>query len=98
MFLHSCVLEQEEEKMSDKQVNIELDLNGAFKQQVWSPSTSISTSSLHTTGVVAVFQAAAAASQGAMVSFHSICYNVKEGGSCLCRKKSSSKAILIDLK
>lgn len=55
--------------MSSSQVNIELELNGASKQQ----------------------------KQGATVSFHNIHYKVKEGGSCLCIKKSSSKTILNDL-
>uniref|UniRef100_H3DQ46 ABC transporter domain-containing protein n=1 Tax=Tetraodon nigroviridis TaxID=99883 RepID=H3DQ46_TETNG len=62
--------------MSDGQVNIELELNGASKQQ---PAAS------------------ASQQQGATVSFHNIHYKVKEGGSCLCRRKTSSKAILIDL-
>ncbi|KAE8279446.1 ATP-binding cassette sub-family G member 2 [Larimichthys crocea] len=35
--------------------------------------------------------------QGAVVSFHNIHYKVKQGGGCLCRKKVTTKDILIDL-
>ncbi|KAK2863291.1 hypothetical protein Q5P01_002824 [Channa striata] len=35
--------------------------------------------------------------QGATVSFHNIYYKVKQGGSCFCRKKATTKDILIDL-
>ncbi|XP_040887579.1 broad substrate specificity ATP-binding cassette transporter ABCG2-like [Toxotes jaculatrix] len=35
--------------------------------------------------------------QGATVSFHNIHYKVTQGGSCLCRKKATTKDILIDL-
>uniref|UniRef100_A0A7N8XFN1 Broad substrate specificity ATP-binding cassette transporter ABCG2-like n=1 Tax=Mastacembelus armatus TaxID=205130 RepID=A0A7N8XFN1_9TELE len=34
---------------------------------------------------------------GATVSFHNIHYKVKQGGSCLCWKKTTTKDILIDL-
>ncbi|XP_018537423.1 broad substrate specificity ATP-binding cassette transporter ABCG2 [Lates calcarifer] len=34
---------------------------------------------------------------GATVSFHNIHYKVKQGGNCLCRKKATTKDILIDL-
>ncbi|XP_013877614.1 broad substrate specificity ATP-binding cassette transporter ABCG2 [Austrofundulus limnaeus] len=34
---------------------------------------------------------------GATVSFHNIFYKVKQGGGCLCRKKATTKDILIDL-
>ncbi|KAK9525059.1 hypothetical protein VZT92_017402 [Zoarces viviparus] len=35
--------------------------------------------------------------RGATVSFHNINYKVRQGGSCLCRKKGTTKDILIDL-
>uniref|UniRef100_A0AAQ4R2R8 ABC transporter domain-containing protein n=1 Tax=Gasterosteus aculeatus aculeatus TaxID=481459 RepID=A0AAQ4R2R8_GASAC len=35
--------------------------------------------------------------QGATVSFHNIEYKVVQGGSCLCRKKGTTKDILVDL-
>ncbi|XP_027143370.1 ATP-binding cassette sub-family G member 2-like isoform X2 [Larimichthys crocea] len=35
--------------------------------------------------------------QGAVVSFHNIHYKVEQGGGCLCRKKVTTKDILIDL-
>uniref|UniRef100_A0AAX7UCR8 ABC transporter domain-containing protein n=1 Tax=Astatotilapia calliptera TaxID=8154 RepID=A0AAX7UCR8_ASTCA len=34
---------------------------------------------------------------GATVSFHNIHYKVKQGGGCFCRKKATTKDILIDL-
>ncbi|XP_022616861.1 ATP-binding cassette sub-family G member 2-like [Seriola dumerili] len=34
---------------------------------------------------------------GATVSFHNIHYKVTQGGNCLCRKKATTKDILIDL-
>ncbi|XP_029381785.1 ATP-binding cassette sub-family G member 2-like [Echeneis naucrates] len=44
-------------------------------------------------------QSAGSAQQGcgATVSFHDIHYKVTEGGNCLCRKKGTTKDILIDL-
>uniref|UniRef100_A0A8C9ZU43 ATP-binding cassette, sub-family G (WHITE), member 2a n=1 Tax=Sander lucioperca TaxID=283035 RepID=A0A8C9ZU43_SANLU len=36
-------------------------------------------------------------SLGATVSFHNIDYKVRQGGSCLCRKKGTPKHILVDL-
>lgn len=36
--------------------------------------------------------------QGSIVSFHNIHYSVKQGGNCLCRGKTTTKDILIDLK
>uniref|UniRef100_A0A669AXJ0 ATP-binding cassette, sub-family G (WHITE), member 2a n=1 Tax=Oreochromis niloticus TaxID=8128 RepID=A0A669AXJ0_ORENI len=35
--------------------------------------------------------------QGATVSFHNIHYRVKQGGGCFCRKKATTKDILVDL-
>lgn len=35
--------------------------------------------------------------RGATVSFHNIYYKVKQGGSCFCMKKGTTKDILIDL-
>ncbi|XP_039466396.1 broad substrate specificity ATP-binding cassette transporter ABCG2-like [Oreochromis aureus] len=35
--------------------------------------------------------------QGATVSFHNIHYKVKQGGGCFCRKKATTKDILVDL-
>ncbi|XP_051249520.1 broad substrate specificity ATP-binding cassette transporter ABCG2-like [Dicentrarchus labrax] len=35
--------------------------------------------------------------RGATVSFHNIHYKVTQGGSCLCRKKGTTKDILVDL-
>ncbi|XP_078100385.1 broad substrate specificity ATP-binding cassette transporter ABCG2-like [Sander vitreus] len=37
------------------------------------------------------------AGSGATVSFHNIDYKVRQGGSCLCRKKGTTKHILVDL-
>lgn len=44
-------------------------------------------------------QSAGSAQQrhGATVSFHNIHYKVRQGGNCLCRKKGTTKDILIDL-
>ncbi|KAM8881912.1 LOW QUALITY PROTEIN: broad substrate specificity ATP-binding cassette transporter ABCG2-like [Synchiropus picturatus] len=35
--------------------------------------------------------------RGATVSFHNIFYKVQQGGNCLCRKKATTKDILVDL-
>ncbi|KAM9827387.1 broad substrate specificity ATP-binding cassette transporter ABCG2, partial [Neosynchiropus ocellatus] len=35
--------------------------------------------------------------RGATVSFHDIYYKVQQGGNCLCRKKATTKDILVDL-
>uniref|UniRef100_A0A8C9ZWG7 ATP-binding cassette, sub-family G (WHITE), member 2a n=1 Tax=Sander lucioperca TaxID=283035 RepID=A0A8C9ZWG7_SANLU len=48
----------------------------------------------HFWGELTVFQSAGL---GATVSFHNIDYKVRQGGSCLCRKKGTPKHILVDL-
>ncbi|KAI3375501.1 hypothetical protein L3Q82_003831 [Scortum barcoo] len=47
-----------------------------------------------------LFQSAGSGQQrhGSTVSFHNIHYKVRQGGNCLCRKKGTTKDILIDLK
>ncbi|XP_015253972.1 PREDICTED: ATP-binding cassette sub-family G member 2-like [Cyprinodon variegatus] len=42
-------------------------------------------------------QSAGRGKRGAVVSFHNIHYKVKQGGGCFCRKKATTKDILIDL-
>lgn len=89
--------------MSHSQVNIELELNGASEQQVpfVSPVFMLTYSCESIILLSPIdFKAAGSSSQkkGATVSFHNIHYEVNEGGSCLCRKKSLTKAILINLK
>lgn len=102
-----------QQTMSDIQLSMGSRSNGASKHQVpshrppflWSTFQKYARVLFSSFGVkmnrcLLFFQSAGSGQQphAATVSFHNIYYKVTQGGNCLCRKKATTKDILVDLK